>query len=356
MRIAIDLTNSPHVPIFVPIIGRLRGAGHEVVVTARRFAQTVELAALAGLDVEVIGQHGGGSRMGKARTAISRTRSLKRLLGAMHRRQPFDVAWSHGSTDLPYVCRRLDIPHITMFDYEWASTMHRLNCASSWRVLVPESIPVERLTPYRVAGKLARYPGLKEEYYLADASLDATERDRLGVPPGDLLAVLRPPPDLALYHRGHSGDAFGAALERIAATEHATVVVLPRTEQQRAGIIERYGSDGARGVIVPAHAVDAASLMAGSDLVISAGGTMNREAAALGVPVYTVFAGRMGGVDEQLIADGRLHHLTTAADIPVERRDRTASDSAHVWRDPQVLIDLAFAGLPGRAEPVLAAT
>jgi predicted glycosyltransferase len=346
MRIAIDLTNSPHVPVFAPIVRRLEASGHEVVITARRFAQTIELAAAHELDATIIGAHGGGSRLGKARAALLRTAGLWRYLRRLHRVRPFDAAWSHGSTDLPIVSRRLGIPHITMFDYEWATTMHRTNIRNSWRVLIPDSIPEERLDRYQAAGKVRSYPGLKESYYLTDTVLDPTARTQLGVPASHVLVVLRPPPELALYHRGRTTDVFASVLERCAADPETSVVVLPRTEEQRARIVSHY-ADVSR-VIVPDHAIDALSLIAESDLVISAGGTMNREAVALGVPVYTVFAGKLGGVDERLMADGRLQLLADPHDIPLRRRDRSAPSERLEHHDPAELIRIAFDGLPVR--------
>jgi predicted glycosyltransferase len=347
MRIAIDLTNSPHVPVFAPIVRRLEASGHEVVITARRFAQTIELAAAHELDATIIGAHGGASRPGKARAALLRTAGLWRYLRQLHRVRPFDAAWSHGSTDLPIVSRRLGIPHITMFDYEWATTMHRTNIRNSWRVLIPDSIPEERLDQYRAAGKVRSYPGLKESYYLTDTVLDPTARAQLGIPAAHVLVVLRPPPELALYHRGRTTDVFAAVLERCAADPETSVVVLPRTEEQRARIVSHYAD--VSHVIVPDHAIDALSLIAESDLVISAGGTMNREAVALGVPVYTVFAGKLGGVDEQLMADGRLQLLTDPHGIPLRRRDRSAPSEQLEHHDPAELIRIALDGLPVRS-------
>ena len=343
MRIAIDLTNSPHVPIFAPIVRRLRASGHDVVITARRFAQTVELAQMHGLDAHVIGSHGGASRLGKARAAATRTFGLWRYLRRLHRERPFDVAWSHGSTDLPLACARLNIPHVTMFDYEWATTMHRTNIRNSWKVLVPDAIDAARLDQYSAAGKTVFYPGLKESYYLSDVNLDPDIRTKLGIPDTDVLVVLRPPPEMALYHRGHGADHFAALLDRCAREPETSVVVLPRTPDQRARVVAAYDSDS--GVIVPEQAIDALSLLDVADVTVSAGGTMNREAVALGVPVYTVFAGKMGGVDEQLIAQGLLHQLDDPESIPLIRRDRSAASPDRILRDPATLIDYALSGL-----------
>jgi predicted glycosyltransferase len=347
MRLLVDLTNSPHVPFFAPIVRALEADGHEVVVTARRFAQTVELAALYGLDATVIGSHGGTSRVGKARAAIGRTWTLDRFVGARAREGgAFDVALSHGSTDLPLVARRRRIPHVTVFDYEWARTQHRVNVRCSWRVAVPDSIPFARLDQYGAAGRVVGYPGLKEEYYLDAASLDPSGvRGSLGIDAEQVLVVLRPPAAMALYHRGITNDVFGAVLDRVRATDGCVAVVLPRTPEQRVAIQAMVGRDPR--VVIPREAIDGASLVAAADLVVSAGGTMNREAAALGVPVYTVFAGRMGGVDEQLVANGRLRLLERAEDVALEQRPGRGARPVLVHdRDPRALLDVLLGGLP----------
>lgn len=347
MRVVVDLTNSPHVPFFAPLVRELQSRGDEVLVTARRFAQTVELAQLHGMDVTVTGRHGGTGRWGKARAALGRTWSLDRLVARSAREGgPFDVALSHGSTDLPLVARRRGIPHVTVFDYEWARTQHRVNCRASWRVVVPEAIPLERLDQYGAAGRVATYPGLKEEYYLDPAKLDpGAVRAQLAIEPERVLVVLRPPADMALYHRGITNDVFAEVLDRVRSTENAVAVVLPRTREQRVGILAKVGRDPR--VVVPRDAVDGASLVAAADLVVSAGGTMNREAAALGVPVYTVFAGRMGGVDERLLDEGRLELLRDPAQVRIERRaSRGARPALLHDREPATLLEVLLSGLP----------
>jgi predicted glycosyltransferase len=206
---------------------------------------------------------------------------------------------------------------------------------------VPDAIPPERLATYgAVPPKLVQYPGLKEEYFLSDFEPDPRALDQFELDPQRMLVVLRPPPDVSLYHR-HSNPLFPQTLDHLGRRDDLHAVVLPRTEEQR---------DFVRGlalpsVIVPERAVDAQSLIALADVVVSAGGTMNREAAALGVPVYTTYGGRLGGVDEQLIREGRLRPLTDPRALELVKRDRQASP--RVRRDPQELLDLLLSAIPG---------
>jgi uncharacterized protein len=193
-------------------------------------------------------------------------------------------------------------------------------------VVVPEAIPPERLYRYGARGKLRRYPGLKEEYYLADFEPDRAVLGELGLDPDQPIAVVRTPPAVSLYHR-FENPLFADVLDRL---RDVQAVVLPRTAQQREEL--------ARDFLVPEHAIDAPSLIALADLVVSAGGTMNREAVALGTPVWTTFEGRLGAVDERLIADGRMNRLTDASSLPLEKRAATATD--RIRRDPQLLVEL----------------
>src|SRR5437016_2266138 len=206
------------------------------------------------------------------------------------------------------------------------------------KVIVPDSIPDERLARFGVRPpKLLRYPGLKEEYYLSDFEPDPAVLQHLGVDRDRVLVVLRPPPDVSLYHR-HSNPLFPQTLEHLGRSDDVHAFVLPRTEEQR----EYVRNLDLPSVIVPEGAVDAQSLIALADLVISAGGTMNREAVALGTPVYTTYGGRLGGVDEALIREGRLRPLTDPRAIELRKRD---SNGARERRDPNVLVDM-FLGTP----------
>ena len=335
MRVWIDVSNSPQVPFFRPLIALLRERGHAVDVTTREYAQTIELLELHGIPHEVVGPaHGGAGAAGKARAMTGRLRALRRYA----RRRGFDVALSHASHELPMVARSLGIPSSYAFDYEFARMQHGLGCRAARRVVVPEAIPQERLDGLgaRVA-KVRHYPGLKEEYYLNGFAPDRRVLDELGVVDEHVLVVVRTPPDVSLYHR-QANPLFGEVLERLGHDPAVRAVVLPRTAEQRVEVVKRVLPS----VLVPGHAVDAQSLVALSDLVVSAGGTMNREAVALGVPVYTTFAGRLGAVDTALMQGGRLRALTSADDLQIEKR---AAQGAQTGRDPAALLDLLLTAL-----------
>ncbi|HKD95802.1 MAG TPA: DUF354 domain-containing protein [Gaiellaceae bacterium] len=336
MRVWIDMTAPAHVLVFRPLIEIMRGRGDEVEITARDYAQTLELLDLHGLTAdEVIGRHAGRSRLQKARVMTHRLSALRKWAKG----RDFDVALAHGSHELTISARRLGIPSSTTFDYEFAKLQHQLGCRAATRVVVPDAIPPERLRPYGVRPpKLVQYPGLKEEYYLSDFKPDRSLLERFGVDPERVLVVLRPPPDVSLYHR-HSNPLFPQTLEHLGRAEDVHAFVLPRTEEQHA-FVRRLELPS---VILPDGAVDAQSLIALADLVVSAGGTMNREAAALGVPVYTTYGGRLGGVDEELIRDGRLKPLTDPRALELTKRDETAA--TRVRRDPAEMLRLLLSAL-----------
>jgi uncharacterized protein len=329
LKIWIDITAPAHVLVFRPLIGLMQERGDEIEVTARDYAQTVQLLELHGIEAELIGRHGGRSRIGKLGTMLTRLSGLRRWARGKH----FDAALAHGSHHLTMTARALGIPSSTTFDYEFATVQHQLGCRAATFVVVPEAIPPERLERYGVRPpKLRRYEGLKEEYYLADFEPDSGVLEPLGLDRGRILVVVRTPPDVSLYHR-KSNRLFPQVLDHLGSNEGVQAVVLPRTPEQR---------DFVRGlelpsILVPDEAVDAQSLIAFSDLVVSAGGTMNREAAALGVPVYTTYGGRLGGVDEMLIREGRLRPLTDPRALELVKRE---GDAGRVRRDPRLMLDL----------------
>jgi uncharacterized protein len=332
MRVWMDLTNTAHVLVLRPLVERLEAAGHEVELTARPLSHTLELLDDWGHAYTAFGHYGGAGRVGKAFAAAARVPQLLRFA----RGEGFHAALAHGSTDLPPVARTLRIPNTTMFDYEWASLQHHANCRLANRVLVPDAIPAERLARYGARPpKLVRYPGLKEEYYLADFEPDESVLDDLGISRDRPLAVVRTAPSYALYLGGSESSLLRGVLERLAA-EEAQTVVLARNDEQRAAVTA-LGLDA----IVPERAVDGRSLVAFADLLVSAGGTMNREAAVLGTPVWSIFEGRLGAVDEQLAREGRLRFLEDPEQLTVERKQPGAVEN-RVRRDPADLLQLAL--------------
>lgn len=329
MRIWVDCTAAAHPLVLRPIVERLQAQGHEVFVTAREYGQTLGVLDRLGLPYTAVGEHGGASRLGKVRALGGRSARLARLVW---RRRP-QLALGHGSVDLAVVSASFRIPAVQMQDYEFGGLQRQIAFRQARRVLVPDAIPVERLR--RIGArerKLVRFPGLKEDYYLAGFEPDPAVLGELGLDREKVLVVLRPPPETSEYHAPN--DVYGATVRRLAAAgEEAQAVLIPRTEEQGAAA----RALGAPNLIVPERAIDAQSLIAYADLVVSAGGTMNREAVALGTPVFTTFSGRMGGVDEALIADGRLRALADPAALTLAKRT-TPVGVLHP-RDPAVLVE-----------------
>jgi hypothetical protein len=332
-----------------PVIERLRADGHEVQVTAREFAQTIELCERFSLAHTTIGRHRGGRLAAKAGGLVARSAALARWA----RGRRFDIALGHGSNDVTVAAALLRIPSATMFDYEWATIQHNVNCRLARAVVVPDAIPAARLDRYGARGKVRPYEGLKEEYYLADFEADAAVLGELGLDRERPIVVVRTPPDVSLYHRFES-DVFAQVLERLrtaAADEGVQPVLLPRVAAQRDRL------RGVSGFVVPDRAIDAQSLIAYADLVISAGGTMNREAVALGTPVYTTFQGRLGAVDERLIAEGRMRSLENPRELDLAKRGAFAisgrgesvesSAPRRIRRDPGLLVELLLSPVHG---------
>ena len=306
----IDLTNSPHVLFFRPILRRLDEAGVRSVVSARDYAQTLGLLELYGIPHTVVGRHGGAALTGKM-TGFAR-RSL--ALAQFGNRRSIGQAVSHGSNDLAVAAKLLRLHSTVLHDYEGATTMHRINFRLADKVMVPDVIPFEALRALGLDARRYRpYPGIKEQVSLADFDPDLGVLRELGLDEARPVAVLRPPATMSLYHRGVENTLFGDVLAYLQSTD-VQVVLLPRTPEQAKEFA------GAQGVTIPARPVDGPSLVYLADLVVSAGGTMNREAALLGTPTWTTFAGAMGAVDRGLIESGKMRLLERPDQIVVEKR------------------------------------
>lgn len=300
-RLWIDLDNSPHVLFFAPLITRLRSAGVEVLVTARAFSQTEELARSHGIDYVLIGEHRTPRTFaGRVTATLRRAWKLARHVRAF---RP-DAAASHGSRAMVLAAAFLRIPSLSFYDYEYAATF--LYNHLSKVVAVPDAIPPDRLGGG--GAKRVAYPGFKEEVYLCDFQPDSQVLARLELDPQWPIITVRPPAEWAHYHSDRSARLFRALVDRLRNEKTAQVVILTRTHEQHGSIIRRYNLEGAPFRVLR-DAVDGLSLMWYSTAVFSGGGTMVREAALLGVPVYSTFAGTLGAADAALERSGRLTML-----------------------------------------------
>jgi len=315
-KIWIDLDNSPHVPFFLPIIDELQKKGHTVVLTARDSYQVCELLKLHHITCRVVGKHWGKNRVAKIAGTFLRALQLSRFM----RKEKVDLAISHVSRSQFLSSVLLGVPTLTISDYEFIAKVGSLK--SDW-VFVPEFIPpAAALQPSR---GLMQYPGLKEDVYVPRFRPGASMRSELGLNATDLIVTVRPPATEAHYHNHEGEILLDGTLKMLTARPATCVILLPRNERQEAVLRKQWASAiESRKIIIPEHVVDGLNLIWSSDLVISGGGTMNREAAALGVPVYSIFRGRIGGVDRYLAATGRLVMIEKAEDlrtkIKLERR------------------------------------
>src|SRR5437660_644164 len=309
MRIWIDLANSPHVPFFRALIPEFVARGHQVEITARDFAQTVELAMKAGMTPHVVGGHGGGSITGKAGNLIGRAAALRKWA----RDRGFDLAVSHNSYAHIAAAASLGIKGVTLMDYEHQPANHLAFRLAS-RVIVPRAFPSAELKKYGASTrKVKRYEGTKEDVYLGGFVPDAEFVETLqgfGIVSKDVLVVARPPAREALYHR-FENELFDELLVSLNARHEVKIILLPRSDAQRA----EYETRKLANLIMPRSALDGANLIAAADLVVSAGGTMNREAAALGVPAVSIYAGKWAAIDQELVDGGRLQKIDSREEI-----------------------------------------
>ncbi len=311
MRIWIDLGNSPHVPFFRALAPEFERRGHEILWTAREYAQTIELARAYGLQPAIFGAHGGKNVAQKGLKFWQRVFDLIKWA----RGKKIDLYVGHNSHEPLLAARLLKIKSVNLMDYEHHPANH-LSFRLASKVVVPESFPREALQKFGAnEKKVERFPGLKEDVYLADFEPNPNfenELKTLGVAPENVLVVVRAPALEALYHRGFSGTLFEEMLDLFAEHENVRIILLPRKIYQGEELRKRHPQSN---IIIPPKVLDGANLLFASDLVISGGGTMNREAAALGVPVATIFAGKPAAIDEWLIGEKRLTQIKTRGDL-----------------------------------------
>lgn len=317
-RIWIDIDNSPHVPFFLPIIEELQKRGHEIILTARNAYQVCELLDLYHVSCDVVGSHYGKNRAAKILgTCIRASQLIPRMFN-----KKIDLAVSHGSRAQIMCGFALGIPTLLILDYEYIAKMGFIH--PDW-IMVPEVIPdSEELKPKR---QVIRYPGLKEDVYVPCLRKDRSLRRQLGLNEDDTVVIVRPPATEAHYHNPEADVLLDAALNFLTEAPDVRVILLPRNREQSRTLRAAWAKwIGNRKIVIPEHAVEGTNLIWSSDLVVSGGGTMNREAAALGVPVYSIFRGKIGAVDRQLEREGRLTLIEDVKDlrekIEIKRRPK----------------------------------
>jgi predicted glycosyltransferase len=306
-KIWIDLDNTPHVVFFRPIIEEFQKRGYQVVLTARACFQVCELADRFNMPYKRIGRHYGKNRLLKVAGLFIRS---FQLIPFVLKEKPA-IALSHGSRSQMLLAEILGIPSILIFDYEF--TKRSLGANPSW-MIVPDVLPEDIVKVNK--DHVLKYPGTKEHVYVSDFKPDPSIREELGTRENDLLVTIRPPATEAHYHSRKSEELFEAVIDFLSRTPNLRMVLLPRNEKQEALLRKTWPRQCNNGkIIIPDHVVDGLNLIWHSDLVISGGGTMNREAAALGVPVYSIFQGKIGAVDQYLANSGRLVLLESVEDV-----------------------------------------
>lgn len=328
-RIWIDLENSPHVPFFYPILRELEKLDCEVVLTARDCFQVCELADMAGLQYRTIGRHYGKHRIAKL---VGLGIRVLQLAPYVLRKKPA-ISVSHGSRSLIALSALLGIRTITIADYEHADlrlTKWLGSARKKW-IMTPEVIPSDIFIENGMrADHVLHYPGIKEDVYVPSFLPDPSLKESLGLGSEELLVVIRPPATEAHYHNPESEKLLMAVFDLLGNHPEAKTVLLPRTPKQEAELRSARPELFSSGkVVVPKHAVNGLDLIWYSDLVISGGGTMNREAAALGIPVYSLFRGKLGAVDRHLAQTGKLTLLESEQDVreklKLVRRERRST-------------------------------
>lgn len=306
-KIWIDMDNSPHVPFFKPIMEELNKRGYSVMLTARDCFQVCALADLHNLSYQPIGRHYGKNKIMKGLGLIYRA---LQLAPAALQGKP-DIALSHGSRSQMILCKLLNIPMVVMTDYEYAQPFPGVK--PDW-LIVPASLPDQMMQMSKE--RIRRYEGLKEDVYVPNFLPERGVLKRLGIDEHDVVVILRPPATEAHYFREESGKLFEAIINWLGAAPGIRVILLPRNDRQESWIKGKWPELMEQGkILIPSEVLDGLNLIWHADLVISGGGTMNREAAALGVPVYSIFCGELGAIDKYLSDSGRLTMIKTEEEM-----------------------------------------
>jgi predicted glycosyltransferase len=330
MKVWIDFATPPHVLFFKPIIAELERRGHTVVITSRHSTETVALADYHRFKHTIVGRHGGETMLGKAIAIAVRAARLMWLL----RREHIDLAVGHGSFSQAPAAGLVRTPVVSLTDYA-GHPGGRLVVMFCRRLIVPHVFDVAELHQWGATEhQIAFYHGLKEDVYLAGFEPEPGFLEDAGIPTDKILIAARPASEVAAYHR-FENRLFDEMLQYVATYDDTFIVALPRTQEQR----DRFAALNLDNMMMPDNVLDGPSLVYHADIVIGAGGTMNREAVALGTPVYTMFKGMMGSVDKHLIASGRMAQVLEREDFDKIDVRKKPSELVKTQTDKTALIN-----------------
>lgn len=298
MKIWIDLTNAPHAHFFRPIIRGLEKRGHEVLITARQFGYLTDILDNYGLDYILVGSHGGKLLYNKLVNSLERQLQLSKIIWA----EKPDLVVSKQSPDAARVGHGLGLPVVTYLDNEIAKSVNKLTVPLSNTIIMPLAIPTSMVTRYGIeSDRVVKYNGFSELAHVVGFNPRKESLRELGLSPGEYI-VARPEPIAASYFN-NNGDH--SILEQIVPEfKEYMIVLFPRSEKQKERFLKFDN------VIIPEKTMDSLSLMYYSLCVISAGGSMNREAIALGTPAVSAYPGELLSVTKWLIKEGVKYHAT----------------------------------------------
>jgi predicted glycosyltransferase len=333
-RIWIDVDNPPQVQYLVPFVDAFRRRGASVVLTARDYGNALDLLRLRSLTFHAIGKESGRSTVAKVTGVLDRARQLSSLF--KQQRRP-DVVLS-ASRSSALAARWMGIPSYVISDYEYVdATFYRLTRST---ILYPQVIdPAPFIQSGLRRDRLIPFRGIKEDISLAAMDLQAIPAHRFPeiVDQGLVRVLFRPPAEKSHYFDPKSLELSFEALGHLAKRPEAVVVFSPRHPWQREHL-ERF--KWRNGPVVLEAPIPFVSLLKGVDLVVCSGGTMLREAAYLGVPAYSIFMSRIGGVDRHLASIGRVHLISSAQELSKIKLGR-APGLAPLVSNPRLLDELA---------------
>lgn len=333
----VDLDNSPHVLFFYPIIRELERRGISVIVTARDFAQVYGLAELFGLNCIRVGRHYGKNIIFKiGGTAL---RALE-LLPIIRKAKP-TLAFSHGSRSQLLLAKMLGIPSLLAMDFEGAKGFPLL---SPTKILLPEVL-YRKLDNGKNNKSYLQYPGIKEDVYVPEFKPDPSIISDLNFEEEEIIVTIRPPATLAHYHNPKSEKLFEEIINTLLSCDKIRIFILPRTTEQGSEIKDKWEIGFEEGkLVIPGKVVNGLNLIWHSDLVISGGGTMIREAAALNIPSYSFFQGEIGAVDQFLVEENRLVLISDSEDIAnkieIKKKEPISTDQGFSSSALQHIVDL----------------